>query len=693
MTGERVTAFGAGSFAALGDIINSSAHVGDVIREAVLLPPPADVVAEGGLWQVPRPATKVFVGRDADYERLAEALSAGGEVVVTQALTGLGGVGKSELALQYAHEQRARSRTVWWVAAEGPEQILSGLADLTRSLVPEAAREASDEEAARWAVGWLAAHPGWLLILDNVNEPTHLEPWLAVLEGGSVLVTSRRDVRWPGTTSTIRLGLLDPDAAIRLLMEVSGHTQPAERDTAAQIAEELGYLPLALDQAAAYIRQKRIPLARYLTALREQPARVYESAANGDKAQATIARLWDITLQALAQDAPDSIPLLQTLACYAPDAIPRALTTPPGTDPFTTDDALGTLASHNIITLTDHTISLHRLTQAVILHTTPTHHQPHHTALTWLLHTTPDDPQNNVNGWPQWRALLPHIHHLTTHYPTTPHPPELGTLLNQTSIFHNTQGQHQQAHTLLTTAITHTTLNDDHPDVATWLGNLAVTYSGLGRASEALPLFERALEITRVVLGDDHPDVATCLGNLAVTYCDLGRAWEALPLEQRALEITRVVLGDDHPRVAIRLENLAGTFSVLGHASKALPLFERALEITRAALGDDHPDVAIRLGNLAVIYCDLGRASEALPLEQRALEITRAALGDDHPTVAIRLGNLAATYRDLGRASEAVAAAVGAHRCALAGLGSGHPTTQALESFVERLKDLYGVPD
>ncbi|HEU5157319.1 MAG TPA: tetratricopeptide repeat protein [Streptosporangiaceae bacterium] len=592
--GDRSVAVGGDSAAPIVTGDNNQITTVQAPR-SVAFPTPEEVQPSGRVMEIPRDPTRVFVGRDDQFrwlDRFMGELDAGGDVVISQAVHGLGGVGKSELALQYAYRQRVRYPVVWWVFADGPQSIEAGLAGLTRKLVPEAAREATAQEAARWAVDWLNAHPGWLLIFDNVTDPAHVEPWLARLTGGHMLITSRRDVRWPGTTATLRLDLLEPDAAVALLTQVSGHTDPAERGLAARIAEELGYLPLALDQAGAYIQQTRTPLDRYLRLLRDQPAQVYDAAADGDKSQTTIARQWDITLQALADTAPDSIALIQMLACFHPDDIPRALAYPAQKpNPVAIDRALGVLASHNMITLTDELISIHRLTQAVILHNTPGT-QPRNTALGSLLNTLPPDPQHNIDGWPLWQSLLPHIDRIFCHYPADQQSADLGTLLNQTALFLQVQGQTRRAQQFLT----------------------------------------KAVDIAEAFYGPDHPDVAIRLGNLAATYRALGQPAEAKPLEDRALAITEAVYGPDHPTVAIWLGNLAATYRALGQPAEAKPRFERALAITEAVYGPDHPDVAIWLGNLAATYRDLGQPAEAISAITQAEQCAVRTLGVEHPT-------------------------------------------------------------
>ncbi|WP_165969334.1 FxSxx-COOH system tetratricopeptide repeat protein [Actinomadura sp. KC06] len=717
----------------------------EIVQAAATLPAPETVRPAARIVGLPRPATPVFLGRLDDYERLEQVLAAAGEtVVVTQALYGMGGVGKSELALQFAHRSRARYEAVWWVTAESPQQVEAGLAELTRHLVQDAARAATTEDAAAWAVGWLRAHPGWLLLLDNVTDPTHVAGLLGRLEGGHALITSRRDVRWPGTTRTLRLGLLDPEPSAELITAITGHTAPRDREAAAEIARELGYLPLALDQAAAYIRQTRITLGRYLGLLQRHPARYYAKAANGDKAQATIARLWDITLETLQDQAPEAAELALVLAQYAPADIPRLMLGGGNEQAVqAADAALGVLASHSMIDLTDEVVEMHRLTRAAVLSRDQgtsedhAHSAARDLALAWLQATLPEDPESDVTGWPVWRSLVGHVEAIAARHASFRPSEQLSQVLDQTGLFLLAEGDYQRANEVLTTAATiaEAVLGPDHPDVAARLRHLAATYRALGRAVEALPLEQRALAITmaalgpdhhhvaiglahvaatyralgraaealpldqralaiaEAALGPDHPSIALALGNLAVTLRAVGRWAETLPLEHRAFAITEATLGPDHPDVAIGLGNLAVTLRALGRAAEALPLEQRASTIAEAALGPDHPDVATRLANLAATHRALGRATEALPLDKRALAITEAALGPHHPDVATRLANLAATHRALGRATEALAGITRAEQCAVAALGTEHPTTRSLQKYADHLKDLFGVPD
>ena len=226
----------------------------------------------------------MFVGRDSALGRLRAALNDEASAVVTQAVYGLGGVGKSELALHHATACRGDYPVIWWITAEDAAQIETGLAALAARLCREIATTVTTGEAAQWAVGWLQAHPGWLLILDNVNEPDEAEPLLGLLTGGHVLITTRRDTGWDRIADPIRLDVLDPGPAAELLTNRTRYVGQADEDAAGSIAAELGYLPLALDQAAAYIGQTHISLTEYVRRLREHPADMY--AAGGGSAAA-----------------------------------------------------------------------------------------------------------------------------------------------------------------------------------------------------------------------------------------------------------------------------------------------------------------------------------------------------------------------------------------------------------------------
>ncbi|MBE1533165.1 tetratricopeptide repeat protein [Actinomadura algeriensis] len=661
-----------GARSVVAETISGTVITGDHTRltmvRPVRLPPPDQVDAPEPVVRLPRAPTSVFVGREAVLARLTRALAARSDVLITQALHGLGGVGKSELALQYAHRSRAAYRVVWWITAESPRGLETGLAELAFRLVPEEPR-ASAEDAAAWALAWLRGHPGWLLVLDNVNEPRHIEPLLANAEGGHILVTSRRDVRWPGRTATLRLDVLAPADAVALITGVTGRTSAADLDAAAEIAAELGHLPLGLDQAAAYMRQNRISPGRYLDKLRRRPARLYRAAPSGDKAQMTMAKLWDITMEDIRAHAPEAVLLLRILAHYAPEDVPRGILggrAAPDPD-VDIDEALGLLASYSMVKLTDDTVGMHRLTQAVVRHSAgrpdetgteagPPEPDARDTAFAWLRDALPDgDPAAEVSGWPTWHVLSGHIEQIAAHYAPGEGTAELGAVLRSTSLFLSAQGAVPQAHALVTRAadMLEPLLGAEHPTTLACRHSLALVLRILGRLEEAEAQHRAVLDARARVLGPAHPDTLTSRNDLAGVLGHLGR-WNEEETEHRAvLDALTGTLGPDHLNTVAVRNNLAFVLLALGRPDEAEAQHRAALDARARALGDDHPATLNCGNNLGLALRALGRLDEAEARHRATLEARGRVLGAAHPAAFTSRNNLGLVLGDLGRLEEA----------------------------------------
>ncbi|CAL9632796.1 hypothetical protein SUDANB120_06141 [Streptomyces sp. enrichment culture] len=240
-----------------GDFLGS-ALTGDNARVVQLPPdalrPASEVVAPPGLDNLPvRPGP--FVGRTRELDRLDTALAAPGQVIV-QAVHGLGGIGISTLAAHWAATRGARGQApIRWIKADTPADIEQGLADLTTALQPALAQALPAKEHAEHALQWLATHTGWLLILDNVNNPSDVAPLLARATTGRFLITSRLATIWHYATTVVRLDVLDPAESLDLLAGIASAAGPRDLDGATELCAELGHLPLAVEQVAAYLAQ------------------------------------------------------------------------------------------------------------------------------------------------------------------------------------------------------------------------------------------------------------------------------------------------------------------------------------------------------------------------------------------------------------------------------------------------------
>ncbi|MEH0975282.1 FxSxx-COOH system tetratricopeptide repeat protein [Micromonospora sp. CPCC 205546] len=693
MTPDGARAITAGSIpgiASTGDHTTNTQNVTVLPPEALVAP--EAVPAPTGLINLPS-RLRLFVGREDALGWLDTAAGDLG-VVVVQAVHGLGGIGKSTLVAQWAATHRDDHRPIWWITADSPTALDAGLVALTVALQPVLGAVLPSPALREWALRWLACHDEWLLILDNVTDPAHFADLLGRLPRGRILVTSRRATGWPDIVTPLRLNVLELDQAVELLTEiVSRGGVVVDPAGAAAVCAELGCLPLAVEQAGAYLAQTGVTAGDYLRLLAQHPADMYRDGEEGRAAEHTIARVWQVTLDALADD-PLPGRLLRALAWYAPEAISHTLWQHLGDDgegePAVVR-AVGRLAAYNMLTIdtASRAITVHRLVQAVARIPDPDdpHRQPDDmttacaTATTALTIALPDDWRDPI-AWPTWRSLVPHIDALASHaraHTTDSDRATQAYLLNAAGVFLHGQGNLPRASAYLEQALTdyRRVLGDDHPQTLTSVNDLASTYQAAGDLQRAILLFEQSLTDRRRVLGDDHPDTLASVNNLASTYRSAGNLQRAIPLFEQALTDYRRVLGDDHPDTLTSVNNLAGAYRSAGDLQRAILLFEQAFTDRRRVLGDDHPDTLASVNNLASTYQAAGDLQRAILLFEQSLTDRRRVLGDDHPQTLTSVNNLASTYRsarDLQRAIPLFEQSLTDRRRVL---GDDHPDTLA----------------
>ena len=577
-----------GSISAHGDI-SGIASIGNYVtnvqaEHATVLPaeafrPVNEVAAPPGLINLPvRP--DLFIGRDEVLADLRAALTAeSGMVVVTVA--GLGGIGKSTLAARYAAICSADHALVWWITADTSDAIDAGLAALAVELQPALSRVLPLEALREWAMRWLACHDGWLVVLDNVNHPADIAPLTGRVTTGRFLITSRLATGWHAiTSSVVRLDVLSVDNAVELLTRIA----PRQADGAGELCTELGCLPLAIEQAGAYLAETAISPRAYLALLAGYPAAMFESvAATGDTGR-TIARIWRVTLDRLADD-PLTGQILRILAWYAPEPVPRALLNAVA-DPPDLHRAIGRLAAYSMLAADEMTITVHRLVQAVarIPDTADPHRAPAliddaRTQATTLLDDAIPPAWADPAAWPAWRILLPHIDALADHAPAGTDTAAMAHLLNLTGLFLDNQGATARAIRFVDRALTdqRRVLGEDHPATLTSRNNLAGVYQAAGDLGRAIPLHEQTLTDRRRVLGEDHPDTLASRINLAHAYEAAGDLGRAIPLHEQTLADLRRVLGEDHPATLASRNNLAHAYQAAGDLGRAIPLYEQTL--------------------------------------------------------------------------------------------------------------------
>ncbi|WP_308128297.1 FxSxx-COOH system tetratricopeptide repeat protein, partial [Frankia sp. CiP3] len=623
------------------------------------------------IWRAP-PQLATFSGREDLIAEIRGQLAQERTLAVT-ALHGLGGVGKSQLAVEYIYRHATEYALVWWVDAEQTAVLAEQIAALAPRLnLPVSGVTIDDADAVRDA---LRRDRSWLLIFDNAEDPMAVRRWLPG-GAGHVLITSRTPT-WAALATSVYVDVLSPEEAVQFL-----HSRISELDhrLAYEIATELGRLPLALEQAAAYLEQTRIPPEVYLRRFRARRGQMLTKGV--DLAYGgTVDTAWSLALDRLRDVAPAAVFLLELASLCSPAPIPLGLfadhtdqlPSPLGPvlsdspDPAAElDEIIGALLQYSLVRRTDGSIQVHRLVQAVVRYRHSDgryqkradsssqcidndrlgHADSHHlTVLVKLfVNHLPADLQN-PNSWPHWRPFLPHILAVlgTADGQAVAPSPSLVWLYDHAALYLQYLGQFRDAWPLFerALAIGEVSYEPDEPDFASLLGHVARALQDLGRPKDARILFERALTITEDIYGPTHIEVASDLSNLGAVLQDLGHLNKAAHVFERALEICQATYGSNHSEVARYMDNLAGVLHDLGRLQDAHSMIQRACCIAESTLDSNHPAVATNLSNLARTLQDLGRPNEARPLFERALAIAEDTYGRKHNVVATRLRNLA----------------------------------------------------
>jgi tetratricopeptide (TPR) repeat protein len=612
------------------------------------------------IWNITEERNPYFTGRDEALDRMHRALTAGNTAALTQAIMGLGGVGKTQLALEYAYRYAGEYDAVWWLHAEEPVALARDYVALASHL---GIAEVADQERTVSEVRQALSHrQRTLLVFDNATAPSAIKPYLPVGQGRRVIVTTRAHT-WPGATSQ-DVNELSLESAIEFLLRrtnpqilaaekaaAAPEEAPGKMAAAEDIATRLGCLPLALEQAAAYVETCGKTLADYAALLKKRGLAVLEKGAPHGYEQ-TVGTTWALAFEQVQASCPAAAELLDLCAFLAPDAIyvdelgrasqhlPDKLVQTLG-DEVALDEAKASLLGFSLMRLEGKAISIHRLVQEV----TRERMDPE-TRNQWLVAAVrtvnalfPDD-SDDVRTWPLCSRWLVHAVAVVNRKSAA----ELDAsacsrLLNQAALYLQHRADYAKAEPLFrrARAIDEANYGPDHPKVAVRLNNLAELLRATNRLAEAEPLFRRALRIWEDSYGEHHPQVATALNNLAGVLYATNRFAEAEPLFRRARAIDEANYGPDHPNLARDLNNLAELLRATNRPAEAELLYRRALAINEVTYGPNHPSVARDLNNLAELFRDTNQFAEAEPLYRRALSIFETSFGSEHPhTVTCR---------------------------------------------------------
>jgi tetratricopeptide (TPR) repeat protein/nucleoside phosphorylase len=689
-------------------------------------------------WMVSLARNPKFVGRQDEITKLEESITMqdGPRKI---AITGLGGVGKTQVALELAHRTRDRDKecSVFWIPCTSHaivEQMflqiaqILGLRNVNPAEVKEQVKSYLDSERAG----------KWLLILDNADDAemwltgSHtappLEDFLPESDQGRILFTSRNRklAMRLAPFNIIPIPDKDEETAAKILEKTLGHKDLLRDLTAsATLLEQLSFLPLAITQASAYILENGIDLSTYLSLLQEQEQDAVELLSEDFRdpgrykdIQNPVITTWLISFKQIQQQDQLAADYLSFMACIDPRNITQSLLPQPASRKQKVN-ALGLLNAYSFTNSQDMDINMHRLVHIATRNWLRKNALFNHWIKTVADHMQNVFPDNHHTKRGLWRQYLPHglavVHEnefvvqennylsltgkvadcltsdgrykeaevlykklmtINQEKAGANHPSTLTSMANLASTYYN-QGRWNEAEKLFMQVIEtfKIVLGTEHPNTLTSMANLASTLWNQGQLNEAEKLEVQVMETSKIVLGPEHPNTLTSIANLASTYRNQGRWNEAEKLEVQVMETRKTVLGAEHPFTLTSMANLASTYRNQGRWNEAEKLEVQVMETFKTVLGAEHPDTLTSMANLASTLWNQGRLNEAEKLEVQVMEISKIVLGAEHPSTLTSMGNLASTYRNQGQWNEAENLDVQVLEISKIVLGAEHPDT------------------
>ncbi|KIN05367.1 hypothetical protein OIDMADRAFT_177562 [Oidiodendron maius Zn] len=649
---------------------------------------------------------KDFVGRQSQLNRLVKVLHTDNmeEDCPRAALVGLGGVGKTQIALECAFQLQSISPTcsVFWVRASDTTSFESAYRDIGRQLkIPGLKDDKADVKRLVKTSLSQESTGRWLMIIDNAddfkmfyngnnnNGSGVLLEYLPFSTLGAILFTTRdreAATKYAGI-NVIDIDKMDDTESRELLQRSLQNKQLIEdKDSVTTLLKLLVHLPLAIMQAAAYLNANVSTIAEYLRIYEESSENVirllsenFEDIRRYPGMKNPVATTWLVSFEQIKICNPLAADYMAFMSCIKEQDIPRALL--PLASEFDKAKALGTLKAFGFIKerLSGVSYDMHRLVHMAMQNWLKLRDEWR----SWNEKTL--NQITDVFPWPEhknrviWTMYLPHAQYAFTSFEksfgkTKDLPPSLLHNLGWCSFL---QGKYSEAEAIYRQALQlrETVLGKDHPDTLASMDNLASSLHSQGKYADAEAMDRQVLQLRETVLGKDHPETLGSMNNLASSLHSQGKYADAEAMHRQTMQLKETVLGKDHPSTLASMNNLASSLDSQGKYAEAEAMDRQTLQLKETVLGKDHPSTLASMMGLAISLHSQGKYAEAEAMHRQTMQLKETVLGEDHPDTLASMMGLAISLHSQGKYAEAEAMDRQTLQLKKTVLGKDHPET------------------
>ena len=660
-------------------IIAAGDGLGGLVPETAPLPPANDASSDRGDGMPPGapPASPVvdilpkvwgdvpqrnpnFTGREALLEQLHSELSLSRQTaVLPQALHGMGGVGKSQVAIEYVHRHSADYDLIWWVSAEQSGQILTSLTKLAQRLDLDVSPEANTAvPIVREALSTGSVpYKRWLLVFDNAEAPDEVQKYFPTGGAGKILVTSR-DIDWSRVTQAIEVDVFTREESCTFLRN---RNPDLSEDEADRLAEALGDLPLAIEQAAAWRAATGMSVDEYLSLLEQKRIELLDASPSPDYRR-SVAAAWKVSLDKLREVNEAALQLLQICSFFAPEPISRDLFAgsqlapiTPALDATLNDSFRLSRAIRDIqryalarIDHRDNTLQIHRLVQAVLVGGLAEAEREvmRRGAHTLLANNTPGNPSRR-DQWNRYQALRPHVAVSGAVQSTEARVQEL--VFNIAKFLYY-WGDHTGSEELSAEAYEYRKRDRGDTDphtlsVAKWLGWM---YWINGKYAEARKLNRQTWDLSRETFGEDDEGTLDAMAVVAIDLRTTGDFSAALELDVRGYQAARREFGDEDPVTLTFAHSQGVSLRLLSEYKRAKELDTETHRRKEIVLGSESDSTLNTLNALVIDIRESGSYIEARRLQEEVYARHHEAFGPDAPATLRAARSLSVARRKAG---------------------------------------------